>query len=138
MGYLLDTCVLSEFKKKQPDQKVINWLDAQIEETLFLSVVTIGEIRKGISRLPPSKRKTELETWLEELIYRYDERVLPLDTEVMQRWGQLTGMLETQGYTLPLLDSLIAATSLAHNLILVTRNESDFVATNVTLLNPWK
>lgn len=68
MGYLLDTCVLSEFKKKQPEQKVIDWLDAQIEETLFLSVVTISEIRKGISRLPASKRKTELETWLEELI----------------------------------------------------------------------
>lgn len=138
MGYLMDTCVLSEFKKKQPEQKVIDWLDAQIEETLFLSVVTIGEIQKGISRLPASNRKTELEIWLEELIYRYDERVLPLDTEVMQRWGQLTGVLETQGHTLPLLDSLIAATSLTHNLILVTRNEPDFVATNVALLNPWK
>lgn len=98
MGYLMDTCVLSEFKKKQPEQKVIDWLDAQIEETLFLSVVTIGEIQKGISRLPASNRKTELEIWLEELIYRYDERVLPLDTEVMQRWGQLTGVLETQGH----------------------------------------
>lgn len=138
MGYLMDTCVLSEFKKKQPEQKVIDWLDAQIEETLFLSVVTIGEIQKGISRLPASNRKTELEIWLEELIYRYDERVLPLDTEVVQRWEQLTGLLETQGHTLPLLDSLIAATSLIHNLILVTRNEPDFVATNVALLNPWK
>ena len=138
MGYLMDTCVLSEFKKRQPEQKVIDWLDAQIEETLFLSVVTIGEIQKGISRLPASKRKTELEIWLEELIYRYDERVLPLDAEVMKQWGQLTGTLETQGHTIPLLDSLIAATSLMHNLVLVTRNESDFAATNVTVLNPWK
>ncbi len=138
MAYLLDTCVLSEFKKKQPEQKVIDWLDAQVEETLFLSVVTIGEIQKGISRLPASKRKTELEIWLAELIYRYDERVLPLDTKVMRQWGQLTGALEKQGQALPLMDSLIAATSLTHNLILVTRNEPDFAATNVAILNPWK
>ena len=138
MAYLLDTFVLSEFKKKQPEQKVIDWLDAQIEETLFLSTVTIGEIQKGISRLPASKRQAELELWLEELIYRYDERVLSLDTYVMRRWGQLTGALETQGHVLPLLDSLIAATCLTHNLTLVTRNEPDFAAANVTILNPWK
>ncbi|MGH9801380.1 MAG: type II toxin-antitoxin system VapC family toxin [Blastocatellia bacterium] len=138
MGYLLDTCVLSEFKKKQPEQKVIDWLDAQVEETLFLSVVTVGEIQKGISRLPASKRQAELEIWLDELIYRYDERVLLLDTGVMRQWGELTGALEKQGRTLPLLDSLIAATSLAHDLILVTRNEPDFAATNVIILNPWK
>ena len=138
MAYLLDTFVLSEFKKKQPEQKVIDWLDAQIEETLFLSTVTIGEIQKGISRLPASKRQADLELWFEELIYRYDERVLSLDTYVMRRWGQLTGALETQGHVLPLLDSLIAATCLTHNLTLVTRNEPDFAAANVTILNPWK
>lgn len=138
MGYLLDTCVLSEFKKKQPEQKVIDWLDAQIEGTLFLSVVTIGEIQKGISRLPASKRRTELETWLGELILRYDKRMLPLDTQVMRQWGQLIGTLETQGRNMPLLDSLIAATTLTHNLTLVTRNEDDFAAANVTILNPWK
>ena len=138
MSHLLDTCVLSEFKKKQPEQKVIDWLDAQIEESLFLSVVTIGEIQKGISLLSASKRQAELEVWLEDLIYRYDERILPLDTEVMRRWGQLTGALEKQGRVLPLLDSLIAATTLAHNLVLVTRNEGDFAGTTVNILNPWK
>ena len=138
MSHLLDTCVLSEFKKQQPDQKVIDWLDAQIEESLFLSVVTVGEIQKGISLLPASKRQAELAVWLEDLIYRYDERLLPLDTEVMRQWGQLTGALEKQGRVLPLLDSLIAATTLAHNLVLVTRNENDFAGTNVNLLNPWK
>ena len=138
MSYLLDTCLLSEFKKKQPDQKVIDWLDAQLEETLFLSTVTIGEIQKGIARLSASKRQTELEVWLEDLIYRYDERVLPLDTVVMRQWGQLIGTLEKQGRALPLLDSLIAATALTHDLGLVTRNENDFAGTNVSLLNPWK
>jgi toxin FitB len=138
MGHLLDTCVLSEFKKKQPEQKVIDWLDTQIEESLFLSVVTIGEIQKGIALLPASKRQAELAIWLEDLIYRYGQRVLPLDTEVMRQWGQLTGALEKQGRILPLLDSLIAATSLAHQLVLVTRNESDFAGTNVGIFNPWK
>ena len=138
MSHLLDTCVLSEFKKQQPDQKVIDWLDAQIEESLFLSVVTVSEIQKGISLLPVSKRQAALAVWLEDLIYRYDERILPLDTEVMRQWGQLTGTLEKQGRVLPLLDSFIAATTLAHNLVLVTRNENDFAGTNVNLLNPWK
>ena len=87
MSHLLDTCVLSEFKKQQPDQKVIDWLDAQLEESLFLSVVTVGEIQKGISLLPVSKRQAELAVWLADLIYRYDERILPLDTEVMRQWG---------------------------------------------------
>ena len=138
MSHLLDTCVLSEFKKKQPEQKVIDWLDAQLEEALFLSVITIGEIQKGIALLPASKRQAELTAWLEDLIYRYEQRVLPLDTEVMRQWGRLTGTLEKQGRILPLLDSLIAATALAHNLVLVTRNETDFAGTNVGILNPWK
>ena len=138
MNYLLDTCVLSEFKKKLPEPKVIDWLDAQIEESLYFSVITIGEIQKGIALLPVSKRQTELTVWLEDLIYRYDERVLPLNTEVMRQWGRLTGALEKQGRKLPLMDSLIAATALAHHLTLVTRNEPDFAATNVSVLNPWK
>ena len=138
MAYLPDTCVLSEFKKKQPEQKVIDRLNAQIEEALFLSTVTIGEIQKGISQLPASKRQSELEIWLEELIYRYDKRVLPLGTEVMKQWGQLIGSLGKQGYALSLMDSLIAATALTHSLVLVTRNEPDFAATKVIVLNPWK
>lgn len=138
MSYLLDTCVLSEFKKKQPEKKVIAWLEAQIEESLFLSALTIGEIQKGIASLPASRRRTDLEIWLENVTYRYDRRILPLDTGVMRTWGKLTGALETQGRVLPFLDSLIAATALNHKLILVTRNESDFAGTGATVLNIWK
>ncbi|MGH9898686.1 MAG: type II toxin-antitoxin system VapC family toxin [Pyrinomonadaceae bacterium] len=138
MSYLLDTCILSEFKKKRPEQKVISWLDAQLEESLFLSALTIGEIQKGITLLPTSKRRTDLENWLESIIYRYDARILPLNTEVMQRWGELTGKFEQKGRVLPFLDSLIAATALAHGLVLITRNENDFAGTGVTVMNIWK
>lgn len=138
MSHLLDTCVLSEFKKKQPERKVIDWLDAQLEESLFLSAITIGEIQKGITLLPVSKRRNDLEIWLENIILRYDKRILPLDTKVMQTWGELTSQLEQRGRVLPLIDSLIAATVLVHRLILVTRNEKDFAGTRAKMLNIWK
>lgn len=138
MSHLLDTCVISEFKKKQPEGKVIDWLNAQIEESLFLSAITIGEIQKGITLLPPSKRRNNLEGWLEMIILRYDTRILPLDTEVMQRWGQLTSQLEQKGRVLPFIDSLIAATVLVHRLTLVTQNEKDFAGTGAKMLNIWK
>lgn len=138
MNNLLDTCVFAEYQKKQPDEKVIAWVNSRIEETLFLSVLTIGEINKGIAKLPKSKRKTELEKWLQKLIIRFDKRILPLDLEVVRFWGELTGTLETKGRVLPIIDSLIAATALVHNLTIITRNEDDFADTGVKLLNIWK
>ncbi|MGI8670743.1 MAG: type II toxin-antitoxin system VapC family toxin [Aridibacter sp.] len=138
MKYLLDTCVLAEFKKKQPEQKVLDWLNNQIEPTLFLSVITIGEIQKGISILPNSKRKTGLEKWLKTLIYRYDRRIIALDIDEMKTWGELNGKLAKKGFVFPFLDSLIAATVLTHKMTLVTRNEADFKNTGVKILNIWK
>lgn len=138
MSYLLDTCVLSEFTKKRPERKVILWLDAQVEATLYLSVLTVGEIQKGISFLPASKRQVELSSWLEDLIYRYDQRILTLDTEVLRQWGRLTARLERKGRVLPIIDSLIAATTLVHNLTIVTRNVDDFALTGASILNIWK
>ena len=138
MNYLLDTNVLAEFKKKQPSAKVIDWLNAQIEESLFISVVTVGEIQKGIAALPVSKRRTALAEWLEELIYRYDKRILPLDVKVLRQWGEITGKLEKKGRVLPLMDSLIAATAITYQMTIVTRNTVDFEKTGAPVLDVWQ
>lgn len=138
MKNLLDTCVIAEYQKSAPDIKVMNWLSAQIEESLFLSVLTIGEIENGIARLPASKRKNSLEIFLENLVTRFDRRILNLDTPILRRWGRLTGGLEKKGRVLPIVDSLLAATALEYNLIIVTRNVADFVNTGATVLNVWE
>ena len=138
MSYLLDTCVIAEYQKPMPDVKVIQWLDSQTEEWLFLSVLAIGEIEKGINKLPLSKRRTNLENFLDSLLARFDRRVLPLDTAVLRCWGKLIGSLEIKGRVLPILDSLLAATALEYDLTIVTRNEKDFTKTNTKLLNIWK
>jgi tRNA(fMet)-specific endonuclease VapC len=138
MSYLLDTCVISEFRKPQPQQSVIDWLDAQLEESLFLSAITIGEIQKGVTALPASKRQRSLQTWLDEVVYRYDKRILPLDVVALRRWGNLTAQLEKSGRVLPLMDSMLAATALVHRLTIVTRNVDDFADTGVKVLNIWE
>ena len=137
MNYLLDTCLLSEFMKKNSNQEVIRWFDAQEDETLYISVLAIGEIRKGIAKLVPSKRRTELEIWLDGVVDRFDRRILPLSVSTAIRWGELKAALEIQGRPLPVIDSLMAATALEHDLTLVTRNEDDFAATCVKVLNLW-
>ena len=138
MNYLLDTCVLSEFRKKTPEPRVLECIGRQHEESLFLSVVTIGEIQKGISRLPLSKRRRELTAWLDAIIFRYDDRTLVLDSEVMRTWGSLSAGLELKGRVLPAADSFIAATAAVHDLTVVTQNENDFAGAGVRILNVWK
>ena len=138
MTYLLDTCLISELVAKQPNQKVLDWVDAQMPETLYLSVITIGEIAKGICKLTPSKRKESLSTWLNETLpNRFEHRILTLDVSTMVLWGNLVGQLEQNGRPLPAMDSLIAAIALQHSLSLVTRNEKDFAGTGVAIINPW-
>ena len=136
--YLLDTCVLSELTKRRPEPAVIEWVDAVDEASLFISVITVGEIRKGIARLAHSARRGELETWLEmDLLGRFANRILPFDVETLLFWGALTARLEGEGRPLPAVDSLIAATSLHNHLALVTRNVKDFEGTGLVIVNPW-
>ena len=138
MTYLLDTCLISELVAKQPNQKVLDWVDAQVPETLYLSVITIGEIARGICKLTPSKRKESLTTWLNETLpNRFENRILTIDVSTMVLWGNLICQLEQNGRPLPAMDSLIAAIALQHSLSLVTRNEKDFAGTGLIIVNPW-
>ena len=138
MHYLLDTCVLSEFSRQKPEQKVIRWIEQMDEEQLFICSITIGEIQRGIERLTDSQRKTALLTWLaNDLVERFGPRVLPIDCPTMLPWGSLSARLDASGRPLPVMDSLIAACALQHNLVLVTRNTADFAVTGVSLINPW-
>jgi tRNA(fMet)-specific endonuclease VapC len=137
--YLLDTNVISELVAKKPNPKVMDWIDSVDLESVYLSVITIGELRKGIEKLPDSQRKSLLTTWLnEDLLVRFNGKVLVLDTAVMLSWGALTGKLERQGRPLPATDSMIAALAIYHSCTLVTRNEDDFKGTGVIIFNPWE
>ena len=138
MNYLLDTCVLSEYTRQKPNGAVIKGVDNIAEEKLFISVITIGEIQHGIQRLPKSKRKSDLLIWMNDAITkRFANRMLPMDVEVMLRWGALVAELENSGHPLPIMDTLIAATALVNNLVLVTRNVTDFQYCSVQIINPW-
>ena len=139
MKYLLDTCVVSELVAKRPNPGVLAWIDSIDADGVYISVITVGEITKGIEKLPNSKRKQELIDWLEnELLIRFQDNLIELDVNILIRWGKLNARLEISGRRSPAIDSLIAATALEHELILVTRNESDFAETGVEILNPWE
>ena len=138
-GFLLDTNVLSEFKRRgQPDPHVRDWLRATDPDLLWASVLSFGEIRKGIERLAAGKRRTELEQWLErDLDQWFEERLLPVTKAIAERWGVLSARTLDKGRPLPNIDGLIGATALEHDLTLVTRNARDFAAIEVTIVNPW-
>jgi predicted nucleic acid-binding protein len=138
MSFLLDTCTISEPKQKQPNEKMLKWLDAQDESKLFLSVLTVGEIRKGITRLESGRKKAELEKWLEKLRNRFSRRILSLTEKTFLVWGKMYGEFEKKGTLRPAFDSLLEATALEHDLIFVTRNVKNFQNSQVTILNPWE
>ena len=138
MKYLLDTCAISELVAKKPNPKVVDWIDSIDPDSTYLSVITIGEIWKGIEKLADSRRKATLQTWLsEELLARFSGRILLIDIEVVLTWGQLTGSLESEGKKMAAIDSLIAATALQSHCSLVTRNETDFIYAGIPIVNPW-
>ena len=134
MSYLVDTNVLSELRRKQPQPEVVAWFTQRPRQTLYLSVLTLGEIRKGIERLGAARQQPLLD-WLEvELPNYFLGRLLAVDAHTADRWGRL---LASAGRPLPAVDSLLAATALQHDLTLVTRNTADFAGTGVRLINPW-
>jgi hypothetical protein len=135
LSYLIDTNVLSELRRREPDAKVVQWFADRPASTLYLSVLTLGELRKGIEALSESPRKRALLDWLEaELPMFFAGRILAVDTKVADRWGRLVAQA---GRPLPAIDSLLAATALTHGLTLITRNLKDFQHPDLTVLDPW-
>lgn len=138
-GYLLDTNVVSEFTKVRPEPKVISWFQATSEDLLYLSVLTIGEIRKGIDSLPRSNKRALLESWLaNDLVLRFAGRILEVNLYIAERWGMISAQAKIAGTPLAMIDGLMAATALHHNLTLVTRNTKDVRMAGINVLNPWK
>lgn len=137
-GFLLDTNVISELIRPKPEPRVAAWIHATDESLLFLSVLTLGEIRKGIAGLRESSRRIALESWLDsDLALRFAGRILSIDDGVADRWGRLAAQAASAARLLPVIDGLLAATALHHNLTLVTRNTKDVEITGVPLFNPW-
>ena len=135
-GFLLDTNIISELVRPRPEPKVKAWIAATNEELFYLSVLTFGEIRKGIALLKDASRRVALESWLNsDLLLRFAGRILPIDQAVADRWGRLAAQAAPR--LLPVIDGLLAATALHHNLTFVTRNTKDVAATGVPLFDPW-
>jgi len=138
MNYILDTNVISELVASEADQRVIAWIDSLDSENVFLSVITIGELKKGIEKLPNSKRKSTLETWLQEdLLVRFRDHIIPLDIPVLLTWGKLVASTEKQGNPMPAIDSLLAATAAQFDFTLATRNTGRFKPAGISLIDPW-
>ena len=139
MNLLLDTNVLSEVHRPAPDLKVLGWLDAVDEDRVFISVASIAELRRGIALMDDGRRRSALATWLAlDLHARFAQRILPIDSAVAERWGDLMAQSRRSGVALSVMDGFFAATALAKELTLVTRNVRDFASFNVPLLNPWE
>lgn len=136
---LLDTNVLSEFKRRgAPDPNVAEWLRHTDPDLLWVSVLSLGEIRKGIERLAPGARREELDRWLQyELTVWFEDRILPVTRSISERWGALSARAFEQGRPLSSIDGLTAATAAEHELTVATRNITDFSGFGVKLINPW-
>lgn len=135
MSYLLDTNVISELVRAKPHNPVIEWFKTIPDEALYLSVLTLGEIRKGVEKLSDLRRQEKLRLWLEiELPQWFENRILPIDAHVADRWGRLQSDMKKP---LPAIDSLIAATALHHDLRIVTRNVQDFQYPGLEIICPW-
>ncbi len=138
MNYLVDTNVISELTKPSPNPAVVRWLADSDEDRVFLSVISLAEIRRGIVLMNPGKRRDQLEAWFRiEVPQRFEHRLIGIDREIAERWGDLIAASRRRGIVLSAMDGFLAATAQAHNLTLVTRNLRDFVSLDLVLLNPW-
>jgi predicted nucleic acid-binding protein len=138
-GYLADTNIPSELTRPNPDARVVEFLEGIGKESVYLSVLTLGEIRKGVASLPDGRRRRQLEDWIQGTLRPwFTNRILPVTEEIVDRWGVLAAEAKRRGAVLAVVDGLIAATALDHDLTLLTRNVSDFSGTGVTIVNPWE
>ena len=138
MRVLLDTCVLSELRRKKGHARVRSRVEGLRSRDLFLSVITVGELTKGIAMLRGGNKKDALVRWLQTLEQDYSHRILPVDTEIARIWGELAATAQGRGKTTSVSDGIIAATAIWHGLYVMTRNVNDFVDSGVMLINPWE
>ena len=140
MSYLIDTCVISEFVKRKPNDLVRNWFNQQQGSHIFISAISLAEIKKGIYKIKPSQpeRALKLHNWLDALELSFSQRILPINDGVLEQWAQLSALMERQGNTLAVMDSLIAATAHHYGLTIATRNVNDFNALPLKIINPFE
>ena len=138
MNFLLDTCVLSEMVKAEPSQKVLDWISGKQATHLYISSITWAELQRGVAKLPASKRRNELTEWLGDLDEQFGERKLSFCAKTAEHWGLMISAMESQGRSMPVIDSLICATAQYHDMTLVTRNTKDFVNAQVLMIDPWQ
>jgi len=139
LKYLLDTNIISELIKPIPNRSVVSFIDNLDEDDIFISVITIGEIQFGIQKLPDSKKKEKLHSWLHnDLLRRFHHKIIGIDTETMLLWGELSQQLKAKGMPMPIMDLLIATTCLHGGYLLITRNEKDFAHLEIKVINPFR
>jgi toxin FitB len=139
VSFILDTCVVFELVKPKPAASVASWVSARAEETLFLSVLTIGELHEGIARLPASAKRDALAAWVDgSLRQRFRDRILPIDEVAAVAWGRIVAEAESRGQPVSCIDSLIAATAIAHGYAVVTRNVEHLAACGAVVVDPWQ
>jgi predicted nucleic acid-binding protein len=137
--YLLDTNVISEWTRSRPDPAVVAWLDAAVEDTLYLSVLAFAEIRLGIELLPDGRKRSRISAWLDgDLAARFEGRIIGIEREIAEAWAAIVARGRARGVTPPILDAFVAATALVHRMTLVTRNERDLAGLDVPIVNPWR
>ena len=138
MKYLLDTCVLSELIKAEPNPAVLAWVNGRADTELFTAAMVLAELHRGVTKLPASRRKQDLTDWLERLQKAFDTRVLPFTLQTAEHWAAMCARAESVGKTIAAFDSIIAASAVENGLALVTRNVQDFAAASVVIVNPWE